>query len=102
MYVVAPALPPPYKWLQIPLSALHTDRWPGYLSTWPIRQGGSNQMFSGELKAFLRGSGVRNTTHWPLVFLATATVVTSAVALYYYASTPVSYTHLTLPTICSV
>lgn len=44
-------------------------------------------MFSGELKAFLRGPGVRNTTHWSLVFLATATVVTSAVALYYYAST---------------
>ena len=44
-------------------------------------------MFSGELKAFLRGPGVRNTTHWSLVLLATATVVTSAVALYYYAST---------------
>ena len=32
MYVVAPALPAPYKWLQVPLSALHTDRWPGYFA----------------------------------------------------------------------
>lgn len=44
-------------------------------------------MIPGEFKAFLRSSGVRNTAQWSLVFLATATVVTSAMALYYYAST---------------
>lgn len=44
-------------------------------------------MVPGELKTFLRSPGVRNTAQWSLVFLATATVVTSAMALYYYAST---------------
>lgn len=90
MYVVAPALPPPYKWLQIPLNGLHTDRWSRYFTTWPGRYGSSSNsiMIPVEIKeAFFKSPGVRGPTQWTFAVLATATVVTSAMALYYYAST---------------
>lgn len=89
MYVVAPALPAPYKWLQVPLSALHTDRWPGYFAMWPERSNIRSYyvMIPAELKdAFFRNPSMRDASQWSLAVIATATVVTSAMALYYYAT----------------
>lgn len=88
MYVVAPALPAPYKWLNVPLNALQSEQWPGYLPSWYGSLG--MESFYTTVPTSMRESLrrqvlLRNTPRWTMALLATATVVTSAMALYYYA-----------------
>lgn len=87
MYVVAPALPAPYKWLNVPLRALTADRWPGYIPSWsPSNMDSFHVMFPSELREILlRNPALKHSSQWSMAILATATVVTSAMAIYYYA-----------------
>ncbi|KAL4400726.1 hypothetical protein ACI68E_002044 [Malassezia pachydermatis] len=88
MYVVAPALPAPYKWLNAPLNAISAEKWPGYFPRWHMgtNMGSYYATIPAELRdAFLRRASLRNSSQWTVAFLATATVVTSAMAIYYYA-----------------
>lgn len=87
MYVVAPAQPAPYKWLNVPLRALTSERWPGYLPSWTQSSMDSYYiMLPSEFReAIMRHPALKNS-QWTMALLATATVVTSAMVLYYYAN----------------
>lgn len=89
MYVIAPAVSSPYRWLNVPLNALRSDRWPEYIpSPWAVGQSLDSYyvMIPMELRqSILRRAGWAASSRWSLAVWATATMVTGAVALYYYA-----------------
>lgn len=73
----------------MPLNALRSDRWPEYIpSPWAVGQSLDSYyvMIPMELRqSILRRAGWAASSRWSLAVWATATMVTGAVALYYYA-----------------
>ncbi|KAI3629084.1 hypothetical protein CBS9595_000156 [Malassezia furfur] len=81
MYVLAPAVST--RWLNIPFNALRGERWPSP-STLTQAIDSSYIMISIELRQALLYRAGDSASRWSLAALATATMLTSAMALYYY------------------
>ncbi|WFC96644.1 hypothetical protein MBRA1_003305 [Malassezia brasiliensis] len=81
MYVLAPAVST--RWLNIPFNALRGERWPSP-STLTQAIDSSYIMIPMELRQALLYRAGDSASRWSLAALATATMLTSAMALYYY------------------
>lgn len=81
MYVLAPAVSS--RWLNIPFNALRGERWPSP-STLTQAIDSSYIMIPIELRQALLYRAGDSASRWSLAALATATMLTSAMALYYY------------------